>query len=135
MRNRVTDRTRYLYHVTHKANWFSVGTQGLLEMYAGNGGRGIFLVSKSRLDWAFEHISKRLGVPKFDLVVVKVRVRRSRLTPVRFRSVKRGMWKHTGDIYPVRIEWIDTYPTPTRPGRLPAGVTPSQDDGNAAVTW
>lgn len=123
-----TNRTMYLYHVTHRNNWFSIGVLGLLQEFTSGKTQGIFLVSSERLQWAHEHVAGRIGCGTDELMIVKVRVRRSRLTPVRFRTARRGLWRHNGDINPCRIEEINTYPVATPRGELPKGVNPSRGE-------
>jgi len=103
---RVTDRTMYLYHVTPSRNWYSVGVMGLLSSYAESKQPGVFLVTRERVGWALDHVAARTGTPRDQMIVVKCRVRRSRLVPVRFRTAKRGLWRHTEDVNPCRIEHI-----------------------------
>ena len=104
---KVTDRTMYLYHVTPIVNWFPVGVHGLRVDYSKSETKSIFLVSLERLDWAIQHVEQRSGFPREKLMVVTVRVRRSKMTPVRFRGAKRGLWRHNGNIGVNRIEAID----------------------------
>lgn len=104
-RRSVTNRTMYLYHLTHKNNWYSIGVQGLLAEYAASARTAVWLVNKARIAWAVDHIAARDGFPAGDLMIVRVRVRRSNLR----RNKVRGVWYHLGDIYPCRIEKIELY--------------------------
>lgn len=117
-----TDRTLYLYHVSPIVNWFPVGTLGVIDGFSTSALPGVFLVTKERLSWAVEHVSDRTGLPADRLMVVTVRVRRSKLVPVRFRTAKRGLWRHLGTIKPDRIECIECATSEYNACKLPAEV-------------
>lgn len=104
---RVTNRTMYLYHVTPAGNQMSIQLQGLSRDYWKEGERGVFLVAQSNIDWAIKHVSARSGFSVHDLIVVKVRVRRSRLSRITWRGCRRGVWRHNGSIHPNLIEEVN----------------------------
>lgn len=120
----VTNRTMYLYHVTHKHNWFPVMTLGLQATYSHSLTLTVFLVTESKISWAMAHVCNRHGWDIDDCVVVAVRVRRANLRRVTWRGCTRGVWKHRGDILPCKLEWIDTATRETPAGELPPGVSP-----------
>lgn len=99
-----TNRTKYLYHVTHKNNWYPIGVQGLLCDYSSGAKTAIWLVTEGRIAWACRHIRYRDNIHPNELIVVKVRVRRKSLR----RNRVRGVWYHISDIYPCRIESISS---------------------------
>lgn len=99
------DRTMYLYHVTHKSLWLSIGVQGLLLDYSSGAKAAIWLVSESRVSWAVAHVKSRDNVPAQDLIVVSVRVRRGVLR----RNRLRGVWYCVDNIYPCRVETIKPF--------------------------
>jgi hypothetical protein len=119
---KVTNRTMTLYHVTHKNNWFPVQTVGLIAEFSQSRRQTVFLVTKSKIAWAIKHVSKRDGVPADEYIVVTVKVRRSRLTRMTWPGLRKGLWRHTGNIPASRIEWVDSYPDKTLAGFLPEGV-------------
>lgn len=108
-KKKCTDRTMILYHVTVRENWFPIQTLGLLTQFNDEkvAMKGIFLVSKDRVKWAMDHVSSRHGRSIGELIVVTVRVRRSKLRKITFRTVKNGVWLHRTDILPCRIESLE----------------------------
>lgn len=116
-----TNRTMYLYHISPAFNWFSIGIYGLRPSDVMSQSGDIFLCSKSKINWAVEHVSKRFDIEPCNLIVVKVRVRRSNLRRVTWRGVRRGVWSHRGYIHPNRIEWIDG-----QQDIIPAGCSPEE---------
>jgi hypothetical protein len=102
-----TNRTKYLYHVTHKNNWMSIGITGLLADYSVGARPGVWLVTSGKLTWAVTHTMKRHGYKQSDLIVVRVRVRRDTLR----KNKVRGAWYSVVDIPPRRIEWVKHWPS------------------------
>lgn len=107
---KVTNRTMYLYHVTHKNNWFPVGILGLKAKFSASKLQSVFLVTKSAIPFAIKHVADRDGFNPDDMIVVKVRVRRGNLSRVTWRNCPRGLWRHNADIPPCRIEGIKSWP-------------------------
>jgi len=138
---KVTNRTMTLYHVTRKENWFPVQVLGLIADFGESKKPSVFLVSRSRIPWAIKHISKRDGVPQDEYIIVTVHVRRSKLSRLTWPGCKRGLWRHSGDICPCKIDWVDSYPEKTLAAFLPEGVDVTYEDdqeGNddhAEITW
>jgi len=133
---KVTNRTMTLYHVTHKNNWFPVRTMGLIAEFSQSRRETVFLVTQSKIGWAISHVANRDGLPEDEYIVVTVRVRRSKLTRMTWPGLRRGLWRHAGDIPACRIEWVDSYPERTLIGFLPEGVYPVDNDtqeGNDGV--
>jgi len=97
-----TNRTMYLYHVAHKNLWFSFASQGVLTMYSEGALPAVWLVSRHRIGWAIQHVSRRHNLCPSELCVVRVRVRRDWVR----KSRVSGTWLCMFDIQPVRIEWI-----------------------------
>jgi hypothetical protein len=114
-----TNRTMYLYHVSPIVNWFPIGVHGVTPEFSTSFKPAVFLVSAERIEWAIEHVAKRFNLERSQLMIVSVRVRRSKLTPVRFRTAKRGLWRHNGRINPDRIERIDPVSDEYNGCRLP----------------
>jgi hypothetical protein len=125
--HKVTDRTMTLYHVTHKNNWFPISTLGILAEFSQSKSGIVFLVSRSKIDWAIEHVSKRNNQPPAEYIVVTVHVRRSRLSRLTWRGSRRGVWRHRGNVPVNRIDWVDSYPEKTLAAFLPEGVEPNQE--------
>jgi hypothetical protein len=105
--NKVTNRTMTLYHVTPQANAFPIGVHGLNDEFSSAKLPGVFLVSKSRVGWAIEHVAARWGVNPGDLVVYRVSVRRSWLAAVRWRGLRNGVWRCKRHVTPNRIVMMD----------------------------
>ena len=120
MSRKVTNRTMILYHVSHKSNWFSVGVQGLLTDYARGRFQSVFLVARSKVPYAIRHISRLEGYPAEELIVVRVRVRRSWLSRLTWPGARRGLWRCHRNIDPCRIEWVENWPDLIPPGEAPA---------------
>lgn len=95
-----TNRTMYLYHVTHKNNWYPIGVHGLQREFSNGKMNVVWLVTEAKVQWAVDKISKRDGVCSSDLIAVKVRVRRHTLR----RNRVAGSWYSKIDILPCRIE-------------------------------
>jgi len=114
---------------------------GLIAEFSQSRRETVFLVTKSKIDWAILHVAKREGLPESEYIVVTVRVRRSKLTRMTWPGLRRGLWRHAGNVPAHRIEWVDTYPERTLIGFLPEGVYPFDDDdieGNDGIeefTW
>jgi hypothetical protein len=125
---KVTNRTMTLYHVTHKNNWFPVRTMGLIAEFSQSRRETVFLVTKSKIGWAISHVAKRDGLPESEYIVVTVRVRRSKLTRMTWPGLRRGLWRHAGNVPAHRVEWVDSYPERTLIGFLPEGVYPLSDE-------
>jgi hypothetical protein len=92
----------YLYHVTPRNNWYSIGVQGLLLHMSNRRREKIGLVTFHNLSWAVNHCCLKYHCSQDDLIVVKVRVRRHTLR----RNKIPGVWYSTEDIYPCRIETV-----------------------------
>jgi len=103
---KMVNRTLYLYHITHKNNWMSIGVQGILASYSQGKVSASWLVKKSKIEWAASKVSQREGWKEKDLIVVRVRVRRSWLR----KNKIRGAYYCPVDIHPCRIEFIKAYP-------------------------
>lgn len=99
------DRTVYKYHVTRANLWYPIGVHGLRVDYSEGAIGAIWLVSKHKLAWAVEHVCKRHNVRPQDVIVIRVRVRRSWLR----RNKVKGAWYCVRDILPCRIEWVKNW--------------------------
>lgn len=137
---KVTNRTMTLYHVTHKNNWFPVQTLGLIAEFSQSRRQTVFLVTKSKIAWAIKHVSKRDGLPEDEYVVVTVCVRRSRLTRMTWPGLRKGLWRHTGNVPPERVKWVDSFPETTLAAFLPEGVDyqeeqEGKDTNVVELTW
>lgn len=77
-----------LYHVTPRRNAPNIFAGGILVSKALGDLPAVWLVSKSRLPWAIDHVSKRHGVHIDDVGVFRVRVRREDVR----RFSCRGVW-------------------------------------------
>jgi len=99
------DRTMYLYHVTPMNNWMSIGLQGLLPDLSTGARSAVWLVSRHKIEWAARHVSEKTGLPVDELIVVRVRVRRSWLR----RNKVRGAWYCCHKVSVGRIERICAY--------------------------
>ena len=93
---KVTDRTRYLIHITPKQNWPSILRYGLDPNFANSGFKRVWFCTPDRFERFSAHIMRRhnsrLWVD-YDLLIVKIR--RSRLK----RTSWRGVWA-TPDVVP-----------------------------------
>lgn len=101
----VAERTVYLYHVTSKHHFLPVNLLGLLSEFSEGKRKAVWLVSKRAVSWAVEHTCREKGLNPEDLIIVRVRVRRSWLR----KNKVDGVWYCNRDILPCRIEWIKYY--------------------------
>jgi hypothetical protein len=72
-------------------------------MYSTRRREKIGLVTGNGIRWALSHCAVKMKCSVSDLIIVKVRVRRSTIR----RNHNRGVWYSTQDIYPCRIESIE----------------------------
>lgn len=111
MQQKVTNRMMVLYHVTNRANWYSIAMQGLQVAFSNSAHESIFLCSRDNLKYTLQHCSRLYGTPVNEFIVVEVAVRRSKLSRVTWRGVRRGLWRHNASISPSKIMTIYTVDT------------------------
>jgi len=105
----VTNRTRVLYHISHKNLWFPIQTNGLRLRYSRGKKIGVFLVSESYVDWAAQHVARREECSIRDLIIVTVAVRRSWLKRLVWRTNRRGRWVCVQPISAQKIISVEPY--------------------------
>jgi len=83
----------------------SISLQGLLVDFSTGATAAVWLVSRHKIAWAAQHVADRTGLPLEELIVVRVRVRRSWVR----RNKVRGAWYCNRKISLGRIERICAY--------------------------
>lgn len=70
-----------LFHVTPRSNQQAIYSQGLLVEKSQGRERVLWLVSRSRVEWAIRHVKQRHGVDDVAVLYVRVKARAVRKRP------------------------------------------------------